>query len=143
MEVAIMKSILTLTVKDGTHCGTTYRLEEQRTFTMGRARDCDLPLPSEREFQTVSRRHCLLCITPSSVWVQDLGSRNGTFLNGELLGNPEFFALPDEPLIQELKDGDELKLGGVIFRASIGALNTQIRAREEKIMTVKGLCACE
>ena len=138
-----MKLILTLTVKDGTHCGTAYRLEEERPFTMGRAKDCDLPLPSDREFQTVSRRHCLLCITPGSVWVQDLGSRNGTFLNGELLGNPELFALPEVPLIQELKDGDELKLGGVIFRASIGAPNTRVPAPEEKIMTVKGLCACE
>jgi pSer/pThr/pTyr-binding forkhead associated (FHA) protein len=127
-----MKSIITLTVKDGSHCGTKYRLEEDRTFTIGRAQDCDLPLPYDGEFQTVSRRHCLLCITPASVWVRDLGSRNGTFLNGELIGNPEFCPLPPESLIQELKDGDELKLGGVVFRASIGAPLKQVPASKLK-----------
>jgi len=33
----------------------------------------------------ISRRHCSFFLRDGEVWLQDLGSRNGTFLNGELL----------------------------------------------------------
>jgi adenylate cyclase len=49
-----------------------------RTFVVGRTDDCDLPLADP----TVSRRHAELDITDSGLRLQDLGSTNGTFVDG-------------------------------------------------------------
>ena len=56
----------------------------------------------------VSRRH--LCITreDSLIYVADLGSRNGTYLNGQRL-------LTNQKRI--LRNGDELRLGHLVTRA--------------------------
>jgi pSer/pThr/pTyr-binding forkhead associated (FHA) protein len=47
--------------------------------TIGRAKDCDIVLPSEN----VSRRHATLFVVSGQVFLEDNGSANGTFLNGE------------------------------------------------------------
>lgn len=47
-------------------------------YVLGRSAECDLPINSE----TVSRRHAELVVGEKSIEVADLGSRNGTFLNG-------------------------------------------------------------
>jgi len=47
--------------------------------TVGRSGTCDVHVPTE----DVSRRHALIWQEAGSVWVVDLGSSNGTFLNGE------------------------------------------------------------
>lgn len=47
-------------------------------YVLGRSTECDLPINSE----TVSRRHAELVVSETSIEVADLGSRNGTFLNG-------------------------------------------------------------
>jgi adenylate cyclase len=49
-----------------------------RTFVVGRTDDCDLPLADP----TVSRRHAELDITDTGLRLQDLGSTNGTFIDG-------------------------------------------------------------
>jgi CheY-like chemotaxis protein len=56
----------------------------------------------------VSRRHCVLTVRDGQVWVEDLGSRNGTRLNGEVLQGP----LP-------LDDGDELEVGHLAFQVRV------------------------
>lgn len=57
---------------------------------------------------TVSRRHVELLVSDSQWFVKDLGSRNGTSLNGEQLGT--------EP--ERLAHGAELRLGGGRVTAS-------------------------
>jgi len=57
----------------------------------------------------VSRRHAKITRRGREVFIEDLGSLNGTFLNREKLA-------PYLP--QTLKSGDELKLGGLILRVS-------------------------
>ena len=57
---------------------------------------------------TVSRRHVELLIENSEWFARDLGSRNGTSLNGKKLG--------PEPV--RLSHGSELRLGGDRVRAS-------------------------
>jgi predicted component of type VI protein secretion system len=55
--------------------------------------------------QSVSRRHCRLRLDGDRLIVEDLGSVNGTFLNGELLTGPS-----------ALHDGDRFRVGPVTFR---------------------------
>ena len=62
---------------------------------LGRGRDCDHRLDDPR----VSRRHCEFSLRGGRVWAEDLGSRNGTSLNGQ----PVAGARP-------LGDGDRLDL---------------------------------
>ena len=50
--------------------------------------DGDLRLPNGPGYADVSRHHCLLHIDPPAVWVRDLGSRNGTRVNGTQIGHP-------------------------------------------------------
>jgi pSer/pThr/pTyr-binding forkhead associated (FHA) protein len=46
--------------------------------TLGRHAECDVHLTEGH----ASRRHARLLLTPDGAWVEDLGSSNGTFLNG-------------------------------------------------------------
>ena len=64
--------------------------------TVGRGRDADLVLADE----LVSRRHARVTPSGAGAVVEDLGSRNGTFVNGEGIHGPT-----------ELEPGDQLQLG--------------------------------
>ncbi len=50
-----------------------------RTLVVGRTDDCDLPIADA----TVSRRHAELDLFAGQLRLRDLGSTNGTFVNGE------------------------------------------------------------
>jgi pSer/pThr/pTyr-binding forkhead associated (FHA) protein len=50
-------------------------------FTIGRSPDCDLTIVSE----VVSRKHLKVEFVDEKIIIQDLGSTNGTFIDGELL----------------------------------------------------------
>ena len=67
---------------------------------VGRHPGCDRRIPN----RLISRRHCLFSLRDGRAWVKDLGSRNGTRLNGEALTK----ASP-------LAEGDRLDLGGLPF----------------------------
>jgi predicted component of type VI protein secretion system len=47
--------------------------------TIGRRDDCDLRIPLGQ----ISRRHCQISKTPQGVFIRDLGSANGTFVNNQ------------------------------------------------------------
>jgi len=52
-----------------------------KTTLIGRGSDCDLKLKSD----LVSRHHCKIFLTDSVALVHDLGSSNGTFIDGQKL----------------------------------------------------------
>ncbi|NLK00586.1 MAG: FHA domain-containing protein, partial [Clostridia bacterium] len=52
-----------------------------------------------------SQKHAAVFIRNGQYWVQDLGSKNGTFLNEVPLKKPTVLA-----------DGDQLRIGGIIFK---------------------------
>ena len=53
---------------------------------------------------SVSRRHARIVITGDDALIEDLGSRNGTFVQGERVAAP-----------RPLHDGDEIRLGSVVL----------------------------
>ena len=56
---------------------------------------------------TVSGRHAVANLRDSAWWIEDLGSTNGTFVNG-------LAVLVDQPVI--LRSGDVLRIGGIRLR---------------------------
>ena len=111
-----MDSNVTLIVTRGPLAGRKFVFAEPTQCSIGRSRDCTINLPQEAEHLDISRRHCLLEIDPPALRVQDLGSLNGTFVNGKKIGqrgrsdatwNDETGEHPVVALI----DGDEIRLG--------------------------------
>ena len=69
---------------------------EERQLTVGRSRTCEVPIKDP----SVSRRHAELTPGGGKIVVRDLGSSNGTFVNGRRVAETA-----------ELFDGDTLGLG--------------------------------
>ncbi len=69
--------ITKLIVASGKSAGRSIAIKKN-TLLIGRAEECDVRPLSE----DVSRRHAAVHVGPADVWVEDLGSRNGTFVNG-------------------------------------------------------------
>lgn len=67
-----------LIILRGPETGRHFPLKENRT-TLGRSVDCDIPLTGKQ----VSRQHAHVYRQDSQFFLQDLGSSNGTFLNGK------------------------------------------------------------
>jgi hypothetical protein len=59
---------------------------------------------------TISRRHAKIVVIGLHVTVEDLGSRNGTFVRGEKVTSP----VP-------INDGDEIRLGSVVLRYRVNS----------------------
>jgi pSer/pThr/pTyr-binding forkhead associated (FHA) protein len=90
---------LTLKVMKGRNVGQTVVVSGPKFF-IGRAEDCQLKPRSD----LISRHHCVLLVEETFVAVRDLGSRNGTFVNGERVTAE-----------RELKSGDTLVVGCLEF----------------------------
>lgn len=82
-------------VKDKSGNTKEIPLREQ-DYTIGRDENCDIPLRDPR----VSRQHARIEVKGDSVRIIDLGSSNGTFIEGKRIQN------------QLLKAGDVIDIGG-------------------------------
>lgn len=107
---------VTLLCTRGPLAGRTFVFTEATTCSIGRSRDCTIALPQEVEHLDVSRHHCALEIAPPLLRVRDLGSLNGTYVNGKKIGqrvasqvNRDLDASNPPPVV--LIDGDEIRLG--------------------------------
>jgi pSer/pThr/pTyr-binding forkhead associated (FHA) protein len=85
---------LSLEIVEGADAGR--RVELVAPLTVGRTADADLVLADE----LVSRRHARVSQRGAGAVVEDLGSRNGTFVNGNQIHGPT-----------RLVPGDQLQLG--------------------------------
>jgi eukaryotic-like serine/threonine-protein kinase len=115
---------ISLTVVRGELPEKEYVFEEPTRCTIGRAEDCDIQVPADYQQVVVSRHHCCLEMEPPAIRVRDLGSRNGTYVNGLSIGQRARHLSPEEADLREftaheLKDGDELEVGNTIFRVAI------------------------
>ncbi|MGO4423600.1 FHA domain-containing protein, partial [Streptomyces sp. MCAF7] len=84
------------TVLQGPLQGRTFEFPERATCVVGRADDCTLQLPEDEGYSGISRHHCLLDINPPDVRVRDLGSINGTYVNGDKIGQRDEGRPPHE-----------------------------------------------
>jgi eukaryotic-like serine/threonine-protein kinase len=115
-----MPAKIVLTITQGQLSGTQYVYEEREVCTIGRHRDCNVRLPSDAAHAQVSRYHCLLDINPPSIRVRDLGSGNGTYVNGQRVGfQQESIDQQPERLERDLVDGDLLQIGYTAFEVRI------------------------
>ena len=86
-----------LQIVRGANTGQQVSLEDGQTAILGRGTDtsCRIQDPS------ISRRHCQISNTPRGLLIADLGSSNGTYVNGQRL----------KPGWAQLAPGDQVILG--------------------------------
>ncbi|MEJ7594877.1 MAG: FHA domain-containing protein [Planctomycetaceae bacterium] len=87
-----------LKVVGGKHVGQVIPLN-RRKFLIGREQDCQLRPNSEM----VSRHHCVFSIDDYSVRLRDLGSTNGTLVNGERIRRDVVLVAGDKVVIGNLE----------------------------------------
>lgn len=90
----------------GPYKGRVFTFTQSDTFLIGRNGDAHLYLPEDKYF---SRHHCMLEITPPHCFLRDLGSTNGTFVNGQKVS--EAF----------LQNGDEIRGGESVLIVEVAA----------------------
>src|SRR4051812_45055799 len=66
---------------------------------MGRREDCDFRIP----LGDISRKHCRLIKEDEALKIEDLGSSNGSYVNGKRIHEAE------------LQPGDTIQIGPVVF----------------------------
>lgn len=81
-----MPSKITLKIAEGRYKGEQFIFDSRTTCIMGRSDECNIVVPNNEEYSTISRYHCLLDINPPNIRIRDFGSRNGTYINGQLIG---------------------------------------------------------
>lgn len=94
-----------LKVLDGAKKGAKIAVKKSQ-FLIGRSKECQLCVGST----AISRKHCLISRHEARVTAQDLGSRNGTYVNGKKLSEEV-----------ELESGDQLMVGPLKFQLTISA----------------------
>ena len=97
---------VTLHVVAGPQTGRDFTFDQHDTFMIGRSEDAQFCLPQDRFF---SRHHCILEIAPPQCFLRDLGSTNGTFVNGIRVETAH------------LKHGDRIQGGETVLEVEVAA----------------------
>jgi Domain of unknown function (DUF4388)/Inner membrane component of T3SS, cytoplasmic domain len=84
----------------GKYQGGEYPLQDARDLVIGRASDLDMVLIEDM----VSRKHAKISLQDGEITIADLGSTNGTFVNGEKVKKAQ------------LKEGDRVLIGTSILK---------------------------
>lgn len=84
----------------GKYQGGEFPLYPDREILVGRSSDLDMVLVEDM----VSRKHAKISITGDQIFIQDLGSTNGSFVNGEKIRRAR------------LKEGDRILIGTSIIK---------------------------
>ena len=84
----------------GKYQGGEFPLVADKTVFVGRSSDLDMVLVEDM----VSRKHAGIHVQGDQVWIEDLGSTNGTFVNGEKIKRAK------------LKEGDRVLIGTSILK---------------------------
>jgi pSer/pThr/pTyr-binding forkhead associated (FHA) protein len=102
MAISDSRSVgVRLVVLDGPNSGREFPLSGAFAIAIGRDDTAGIVIEDDQ----VSRRHALLTMVDEGARVDDLGSTNGTWVNGARIAVP-----------QALREGDELRVGGTRLR---------------------------
>jgi pSer/pThr/pTyr-binding forkhead associated (FHA) protein len=83
-------------------------------YLFGRGPECDIRPNSD----LVSRQHCQLQVSDDNVTIRDLGSVNGTLVNGQLVTNTRLLA-----------HGDTLQLGPLVLEVMLDVDPSTVHAK--------------
>jgi len=137
----MMSTLLILKGTAGDLLGREFAIPSPGQCVVGRSRGCMLRLPGDA---TVSRQHCIIELDPDGVWVQDLGSLNGTQVNGLKIGQRERDHDGDATMVQpsrrSLQTGDELRICSNVFRVELA--DTVLVRTEENSAHLGTLALC-
>ena len=116
-----MPGKIALEVVEGAMSGKMFAFEEHDTFLFGRSKDCHACLPDD---PLVSRHHFIVEVNPPDARVRDLGSLNGTYVNGTKHGGRQKGETPEKGAKHQfaevgLKDGDKVKVGNTVFAVQV------------------------
>jgi hypothetical protein len=116
----------------GKYQGGEYPLPTNREIVVGRSSELDMVLVEDM----VSRRHAKIIVSDDQIVIQDLGSTNGTFVNGEKIKRAK------------LNEGDRILIGTSIIKlvaadpastgASLQKMEQQARTRSTQARTMSG-----
>ena len=115
-----MSKKLIFKVIAGNLLGDEFIFEDQGAYIIGRSRNCALQIPNEKDMR-ISRRHLLLLLDQENARIRDLGSKNGTIVNGKkippgtLTKHPEI----ETPVDQVLKPGDVISIGETTWKVEL------------------------
>jgi pSer/pThr/pTyr-binding forkhead associated (FHA) protein len=140
---ATMFERVILRATDGLLKGKEFVLENGTHSILGRAKDCSPCLFDP--FFLISRHHCRIKVAAPMLHIQDLGSRNGTYVNGERIGQRRKEQTFEEALQEEheeypLWQGDKLRIGDNVFRVE---LDPPPPCAESKERNPENLWSCE
>ena len=112
----------------GKYQGGEFPLRPDREVVIGRSSDLDMVLVEDM----VSRKHAKIAVSQGKITIQDLGSTNGTFVNGEKIKQAR------------LKEGDRILIGTSILKLVLSDQNQskildqkQINERLEEVAASK------
>jgi len=108
---ALMKIILE--VVEGPHQGKKYEFACHDTFIVGRASFAHFQLPRDDPY--LSRVQFMVEVNPPHCRVQDMGSQNGTWVNGQRVD------------WRNLQHGDQIRAGRSVFQVSFVAKPQELR----------------
>jgi hypothetical protein len=88
----------------GKYQGGEFPVAAEKQILIGRSSDLDMVLVEDM----VSRKHARIAMQADQIWIEDLGSTNGTFVNGEKIKRAR------------LKEGDRVLIGTSILKLIAG-----------------------
>ncbi len=105
-------SLVVISHPDRMMLGSSFSISPNATMTIGRSSDAEVGFP---EVMEVSRRHARIRRGEEATIIEDLGSRNGTWINGARLDGPRRLISGDIIEVQVVKlkfiEGDDLEQG--------------------------------
>ena len=96
-----------LNVVAGPHKGLHFSFDRHDTFLVGRSKHAHFQLPAKDKY--FSRIHFMMEVNPPECRLIDMGSHNGTYVNGVKI------------LTADLKDGDQIRAGHTVLRVNVEA----------------------
>ena len=125
--VAILSDVYALKFISGKYQGGEFPLKGDKQLIIGRSSELDIVLVEDM----VSRKHAKITLAGGKITIEDLGSTNGTFVNGEKVKT------------SRLKEGDRILVGTSILKLVKAGANAvelsdaQVKQNLEQVAVVQ------